>query len=109
MTTAKTLKVNRERLITSLKERLAEDERTRERVFADALAAEVRDAEKDAASATKRAERLRKAKTPDDLPDEYWARRLDDNGTLAQHIRLLELSDEDTITIGPTHDLFRWI
>ena len=109
MTRAQSIKVDRLRLIDQLKARQTEHNKARLGLFREELADEIHEAERHVRKAQNELGALKKVKTPDDAGDLCWARHYREDNDLAKHIRLLELSDEDTIALGPTSNLWGWL
>ena len=109
MTRAQNVKVSRVRLIERLKEAQKTASGNRTSGFLAALAEEQKDAKDALAQAERRIAKLAKVKRPEDVAKEYWARPYLGSDDLDKQIRLLELSDEDTITVGPSSNLWGWL
>ena len=108
-TRAKTIQVSRVRLIERLQARAAENEVLFADRFAAALAEQVKAAEREVRSAERKLGDLKKVKGPEDTAGEYWARPFREDGELGKQIILLELSDDETIAVGPTSDLAKYL
>jgi uncharacterized damage-inducible protein DinB len=109
VTRAQTVKVSRTRLIERLKQAQKDAEKNRDGAFKVELADHVKAAKRDVAEAEKALAKLEQASTPEDVRDHYWARSFLRSDDLAKQITLLELSDEETINVGPTSNLWGWL
>lgn len=108
MATARSLKVSRVKLIEALKTKAAEREAEQAEAFTQQLAECINVSERAIKAHQEGLAKLKKVKTSDDLvalSRDWYYKCERNNNDLNRQIRMLELSDEEYITIGPTSEL----
>ena len=106
MAAANKVRVSRVKLIEKLQAKLAATQNARDARFDDWLAEEIANAKERVEREQARLASLKKAKGPEDL-DMRYERWWKDTSYLEKTLSLLEMSDEETIDVGPTSDLYQ--
>lgn len=103
------VKVNREKLIQRLEEKVQIREKESAKQFKEELKKKIKTAKDSLKSAELNLAKLEAVTSIEDVQDEYWGRNYLNGGDLEKQINLLKMSDQEELLVSPTSNLYSYL